>query len=105
MGNLKLLDKQSIINRKYIDKIYREYSVDTGEPYRYAFPLNLAIQLFGEGAEQFLYEVGQGLCTSYRTNFNGIDYVGVTGFHLMKAYRGVMLYREMVEKWHREMRC
>lgn len=100
--NLKLLDKESITNRKYINALYNKYSVDIGKPFHYAFPLDLAIQLFGEGAEQFLYEVGQGLCVCYGKTFEGKYYVDVTGFHLMKAYRGVMLYREMVAKWYNQ---
>lgn len=74
-------------------------SVNTGEPFHYAFPYDLAVELFGVEASDFMYEVSQGLCCSYITDFNGVRYVGVSGFELMRAYRGMVLYREMRKKW------
>lgn len=98
-----LVNKTDIVNRKLMNQIYRKFSVDTGEPFRYSFPLELAIGMFGNDAYDFLYEVGQGLCASYITEFKGVRYVCVSGFELMKSYRGAVLYREMVSKWKCEV--
>lgn len=98
----KLIKKADIVNRNFISKLYHDNSVDTGESFRYSFPYELAKELFGEESADFLYEVSEGLNVTYCTEFNGIKYVSVTGFHLMRAYRGAVLYREMREKWIKE---
>lgn len=95
----KLIKKADIVNRKFMHKLYTDNSVNTGEPFHYAFPYDLAVELFGVEASDFMYEVSQGLCCSYITDFNGVRYVGFSGFELMRAYRGMVLYREMHKKW------
>ena len=77
---------------------YRSHSVDVGEPYRYSFPMELAVEMFGGDAENFLYEVSQGLQIGYTTWFNGKKYVDVTGFHIMQYYRASAIYKEKHEQ-------
>lgn len=102
MVKMELLTKANICNRKFMHELYMKYAVDTGEPYHNAFPVDLAIQLFGNDAYDWLYELSQGLCTSYQTVFNDVRYLDVSGFYAMRDFRAVMCYREMIAKWHEE---
>lgn len=53
----KLIKKADIVNRKFMHKLYTDNSVNTGEPFHYAFPYDLAVELFGVEASDFMYEV------------------------------------------------
>lgn len=102
MVETNLLTKANICNRKFMHELYMKYAVNTGEPFYNAFPVDLAIQLFGNDAYDWLYEVGHGLCTCYQTDYKGKRYLDVSGFNVMRDFRAVMCYREMVAKWHKE---
>lgn len=69
----KLIKKADIVNRKFMHKLYTDNSVNTGEPFHYAFPYDLAVELFGVEASDFMYEVSQGLCCSYITDLMVLD--------------------------------
>lgn len=99
---LELINKVNIINSKHVRQIYHKYSVNTGKPYYNCFPMELAVELFGKDAKEFLYQVSQGLCTSYQTDYEGVRYVDIVGFNLMKSYRATEIYREMAAKWKME---
>lgn len=102
MGKKKLIDYEHISNRAFMDVMYRKNSVNTGEPCYYCVPMELAVDLFGEEASDFLYEVSQGLCVSYTTFLNGVKYVTATGFSIMKYYRAMCIYKEKNEMWLQE---
>lgn len=103
MGNKELIDYEHIKNRAFMQKLYRSSSVNTGEPAYYCFPMDLAVQIFGDEAKEFLYEVSQGLSTTYRVRFDGINYVTASGFDIMKYYRACVVYKKKHEQWVKEV--
>ena len=103
MGNKELIDYEHIKNRAFMQKLYRSSSVNTGEPAYYCFPMDLAVQIFGDEAEEFLYEVSQGLSTTYRVRFDGVNYVTASGFDIMKYYRASVVYKKKHEQWVKEV--
>lgn len=103
MGNKELIDYEHIKNRAFMQKLYRSSSVNTGEPAYYCFPMDLAVQIFGDEAKEFLYEVSQGLFTTYSIWFNGANYVTASGFDIMKYYRASVIYKEKHEQWVKEV--
>lgn len=103
MGNV-IIDSKHITNRKFMSALYRSYSVDIGEPFRYCVPMSMCEMVFGLDAKNFLYEVGQGLNTNYTKFYNGELYVCVSGFEIMKSYRGAEIYRELHEQWLKEVK-
>ena len=103
MGNKELIDYEHIKNRAFMQKLYRSSSVNTGEPAHYCFPMDLAVQIFGDEAEEFLYEVSQGLSTTYRVRFDGVNYVTASGFDIMKYYRASVVYKKKHEQWVKEV--
>lgn len=96
----QLINYERISNHAF----YRSHSVDVGEPYRYSFPMELAVEMFGTDAENFLYEVSQGLNIAYTTWFNDKKYVNVTGFHIMQYYRASEIHKEKHEQLVNEVR-
>lgn len=103
MGKKKLIDYEHISNRAFMDVMYRKISVNTGKPCYYCVPMELAVDLFGEEASDFLYEVSQGSCVNYTTFFNGVKYVTASGFDIMKYYRASVIYKEKHEQWVKEV--
>lgn len=99
----QLINYERISNRAFMTAFYRSHSVDVGEPYRYSFPMELAVEMFGTDAENFLYEVSQGLNICYTTWFNGKRYVSTTGFYIMHYYRASEIYKEKHEQWVNEV--
>lgn len=98
----KLIDYEHISNHAFMSAFYRAHSVDVGEPYRYSFPMELAVEMFGKDAENFLYEVSQGLNIDYTTWFKDKKYVNVTGFYIMQYYRASVIYKRKHDKWLQE---
>lgn len=96
--NLKLLDKQGIQNGTYLHVLYRSHSVNTGEPHYYCVPLALAETLFGKKAKYHMMEVSQVLNQPMGCEFNGKDYVSVTGWYVMMYYRASEIFSEEVKK-------
>lgn len=103
MGNKELIDYEHIKNRAFMQKLYRSSSVNTGKPAYYCFPMDLAVQIFGDEAKEFLYEVSQGLSTTYRVRFDGVNYVTASGFDIMKYYRASVVYKKKHEQWVKEV--
>lgn len=99
----QLINYERISNRAFMTAFYRSNSVDVGETYRYSFPMELAVEMFGTDAENFLHEVSQGLNICYTTWFNGKRYVSTTGFNIMQYYRASEIYKEKHEQWVNEV--
>lgn len=89
-----LLQKEQLSNKKFMTRLYRELSVDTGSVLHYAIDLDLAIKMFGEDAYTFLQHVSTITRTGYTGRFNNNEYVGVEGFDLMMAYRANEVYED-----------
>lgn len=95
---MPIADKTTIRNNKLLSALYRANSENMGEPFHYCVPMEMAEKLFGTWAKHRMMDVSQIRNVAYGCTRNGVTYIDVSGFNLMRDFRALEIFNEEVRK-------